>query len=83
MRGEGSGFIIRADGLILTNAHVVTDADEVFVRLSDRREFRAKVLGSDKLTDVALLKIDASQLPVAKLAPPDSSMALNPGSQPR
>jgi serine protease Do len=60
VRGEGSGFIVRADGLILTNAHVVTNADEVLVRLSDRREFRAKVLGSDKVTDVALLKIDAS-----------------------
>ena len=68
LRGEGSGFIVRSDGLILTNAHVVADADEVLVRLNDRREFFAKVLGSDKLTDIALLKIPASQLPAAPLA---------------
>lgn len=67
VRGEGSGFIVRADGVILTNAHVVSDADEVVVKLTDRREFRAKVLGSDKLTDVAVLKISATDLPV--LAP--------------
>lgn len=60
----------RADGLIPTNAHVVSGADEVVVKLTDRREFRAKVLGSDKLTDVALLKIDAANLPVVVLAPP-------------
>ena len=70
IRGEGSGFIVRADGLILTNAHVVNDADEVMVRLKDRREYRAKVLGADKLTDVALLKIDAKDLPAVSLAPP-------------
>jgi serine protease Do len=70
VRGEGSGFIVRADGLILTNAHVVADADEVLVRLSDRREFRAKVLGSDKLTDIALLKIAATRLPAAALQSP-------------
>ena len=70
VRGEGSGFIVRADGLILTNAHVVNDADEVIVKLTDRREFRAKVLGTDKLTDVALLKIAATGLPVVALAPP-------------
>ena len=72
VRGEGSGFIVRDDGLILTNAHVVSGADEVVVKLTDRREFRAKVLGSDKLTDVALLKIDASKLPVVALAPPQA-----------
>jgi len=72
VRGEGSGFIVRADGLILTNAHVVSGADEVVVKLTDRREFRAKVLGSDKLTDVAVLKIDASNLPVVALAPPQA-----------
>ena len=51
VRGEGSGFIVRPDGLILTNAHVVQDAQEVTVKLTDRREFRAKVLGSDKVSD--------------------------------
>ncbi len=68
VRAEGSGFIVRADGLILTNAHVVSGADEVVVKLTDRREFRAKVLGADKLTDVALLKIAAANLPVVALA---------------
>jgi serine protease Do len=76
--GEGSGFIVRADGLILTNAHVVADADEVLVRLSDRREFPAKVLGSDRLTDIALLKIDASKLPAATLVSPGSAAAVQP-----
>jgi serine protease Do len=59
----GSGFIISADGYIMTNAHVVDSADKVTVRLTDRREFRAKVIGIDKRTDVALLKIEASGLP--------------------
>jgi serine protease Do len=68
VRGEGSGFIVRADGVILTNAHVVSGADEVVVKLTDRREFRAKVIGSDKVTDVAVLKIDAAALPVLALA---------------
>ena len=66
-RGQGSGFIISADGLVLTNAHVVRDAKHVTVKLSDRREFAAKVLGSDAATDVAVLKIDAKGLPVADL----------------
>ncbi len=70
VRGEGSGFIVRPDGLILTNAHVVSDAEEVVVKLTDRREFLAKVLGSDKLTDIAVLKIDAKDLPSVSLAPP-------------
>jgi len=65
--GQGSGFIVSADGIILTNAHVVKDAKEVTVKLTDRREFRAKVLGADAKTDVAVLKIDASHLPVATL----------------
>lgn len=64
MRGQGSGFIVRADGTILTNAHVVEGADEVTVKLTDKREFRAKVLGMDKASDVAVLKIDATNLPV-------------------
>lgn len=65
--GAGSGFIVSPDGVILTNAHVVQGADEVTVKLQDRREFRAKVLGSDPRTDVAVLKIDAKNLPVAPL----------------
>jgi len=62
--GAGSGFIISPDGVILTNAHVVRDANEVTVKLQDRREYRAKVLGSDPKTDVAVLKIDAKNLPI-------------------
>jgi serine protease Do len=71
VRGQGSGFIVSKDGLILTNAHVVRDADEVTVKLSDRREYKAKVLGSDKATDVAVLKINASNLPVVSLGNPN------------
>lgn len=66
-RGQGSGFIVNEDGIILTNAHVVRDAQEVTVKLTDRREFAAKVLGSDPKTDVAVLKIAARNLPVVKL----------------
>ncbi len=66
-RGQGSGFIVSSDGLILTNAHVVRDAKQVTVRLSDRREFSAKVLGSDAATDIALLRIDAKGLPTVAL----------------
>nr|WP_308600748.1 Do family serine endopeptidase [Massilia sp. Dwa41.01b] len=62
-RGVGSGFIISDDGYVLTNAHVVEGADEVTVTLTDRREFKAKVLGSDRRSDVALLKVSASNLP--------------------
>ncbi len=62
-RGVGSGFIISTDGYVLTNAHVVEGADEVLVTLTDRREFKAKVLGADKRSDVALLKVDALNLP--------------------
>jgi serine protease Do len=67
MRGEGSGFIVSADGIILTNAHVVHEADVVTVKLTDRREFQAKVLGADPKTDIAVLKIDAKNLPVAPM----------------
>jgi len=74
--GAGSGFIVSPDGVILTNAHVVQGADEVTVKLQDRREFRAKVLGSDTRTDVAVLKIDAKNLPVAPLG---KSRNLSPG----
>ena len=66
----GSGFIISGDGYILTNAHVVDGADEVTVRLTDKRKFKAKTIGADKRTDVALLKIEASGLPVVKLGEP-------------
>ncbi|HEY0491268.1 MAG TPA: DegQ family serine endoprotease [Telluria sp.] len=62
-RGVGSGFIISDDGFVLTNAHVVEGADEVLVTLTDRREFKAKVLGTDKRSDVAVLKVDATRLP--------------------
>jgi serine protease Do len=67
VRGAGSGFIVSPDGVILTNAHVVRDADQVTVKLQDRREYRAKVLGSDPKTDVAVLKIDAKNLPVVPM----------------
>ena len=66
-RGQGSGFIISADGLILTNAHVVREAKEVTVKLSDWREFSAKVLGADPATDIAVLRIDAKNLPTVRL----------------
>ena len=66
-RGQGSGFIVSEDGTILTNAHVVRDASEVTVKLTDRREFKAKVLGSDPKTDVAVLKIEAKGLPTVTL----------------
>ncbi len=68
--GVGSGFIITADGYLLTNAHVVAQASEVTVKLTDKREFKAKVIGYDRKTDVALLKIDAAKLPVVKLGNP-------------
>ncbi|MCM2253641.1 MAG: DegQ family serine endoprotease [Ramlibacter sp.] len=76
VRGMGSGFIISPDGIILTNAHVVKDANEVMVKLTDRREFRAKVLGNDPKTDVAVLKIEARNLPVVTLGHPKD---LRPG----
>lgn len=65
-QGVGSGFIVSADGYVLTNAHVVDGAGEVTVRLTDKREFKAKVVGTDKRTDVALLKIDANGLPYVR-----------------
>jgi len=67
----GSGFIIGSDGQVITNAHVVDGADEVTVRLSDKREFKAKVLGTDKRTDIALLKIEAKDLPKVTIGDPD------------
>jgi serine protease Do len=69
-QGEGSGFIVSADGYILTNAHVVADADEVTVRMTDRREYPAKVIGLDRRTDVAVLKIEGKNLPVVRMGDP-------------
>jgi serine protease Do len=69
-KGMGSGFIISSDGLILTNAHVVRDAKDVTVKLSDRREYTAKVLGLDTATDIAVLRVDAKDLPVVRLGDP-------------
>ena len=75
-RGMGSGFIISPDGYVLTNHHVVADAGEVKVKLGDRREFTAKVIGSDQQYDVALLKIDAKNLPTVRVG---DSNTLKPG----
>ena len=69
-RSLGSGFIISADGYILTNAHVVEAAEDINVKLNDKREFKAKVIGSDKRTDVAVIKIEASGLPAVKIGDP-------------
>ena len=65
--GVGSGFIVSRDRHVLTNAHVLQNASEVTVKLTDRREFKAKVVGTDPQTDVAVLKIKANNLPVVKL----------------
>ncbi len=69
----GSGFIVSSDGYILTNAHVVDGANVVTVKLTDKREFRAKVVGADKQSDVAVLKIDAKNLPIVKIGDPNGS----------
>jgi serine protease Do len=74
--GTGSGFIVSPDGYILTNAHVVQEADQVTVKLVDRREFRAKVIGIDERTDIAVVKIDAHNLPVVKFG---DARKLRPG----
>ena len=66
-RGLGSGFILSADGLVMTNAHVIDGADDVYVTLTDKREFKAKVVGADKRTDVAVLKIEAKTLPAVRI----------------
>ncbi|MBS0339554.1 MAG: DegQ family serine endoprotease [Proteobacteria bacterium] len=66
-RGVGSGFILTPDGYVMTNAHVVEDASEVLVTLADKREFKAKIVGADKRTDVAVVKIDATGLPAVKV----------------
>jgi serine protease Do len=70
VRGAGSGFIVNSDGYILTNTHVVANAEEVTVRLTDRREFPAKVIGADERTDVAVIKINGNNLPIVKLGDP-------------
>ncbi len=66
-RGVGSGFILSADGYVMTNAHVVDGADEVIVTLTDKREYKAKIIGADKRTDVAVVKIEASGLPAVRI----------------
>jgi serine protease Do len=70
-RSLGSGFIISPEGFILTNAHVVDSADEITVRLTDKREFKARVIGADRRTDLALIKIDATGLPTVRLGDPN------------
>lgn len=70
-QGGGSGFVISSDGLIVTNAHVVEDADEVIVKFSDRRELKAKIVGSDNRTDVAVIKVEATGLPAVRIGNPD------------
>jgi serine protease Do len=74
--GLGSGFIVSPDGFIVTNAHVVENADDIKVRLTDKREFRAKVIGVDMRSDVAVIKVDATSLPVVKIG---DSRKLRPG----
>ena len=71
IQSEGSGFIVRQDGFIYTNFHVVEGADEIAVKLKDGREFKAKVVGTDEKTDIAVIKIDATNLPVAQFANSD------------
>lgn len=71
MHAQGSGFIVSSDGIVLTNAHVVEGAKEVTVKLMDHREFKAKVLGRDKASDIAVLKIDARDLPTVRLGNSD------------
>ncbi len=66
-RGVGSGFILSADGYVMTNAHVVEGADEVFVTLTDKRELKARIIGADRRSDVALVKIDAAGLPTVRI----------------
>ena len=70
-RGVGSGFILSADGYVMTNAHVVDGADEVLVTLSDKREFKARIVGSDRRTDIALVKLEATGLPFVKIGDSD------------
>ncbi|MBI3525298.1 MAG: DegQ family serine endoprotease [Betaproteobacteria bacterium] len=78
IRGQGSGFIVSSDGVILTNAHVIDGAQEVTVKLTDRRELKAKVLGVDRQTDVAVLKIDATNLPIVHFGDPNATRVGEP-----
>ena len=71
-QAQGSGFIISPDGYLLTNAHVVSNGDDITVQLTDKREFKAKLIGADRRTDVAVLKIDASDLPTVKIGNPEN-----------
>lgn len=73
VHGQGSGFIVSSDGIVLTNAHVVAEAEEVTVKLTDKREFKAKVLGIDRPSDVAVLKIDSKNLPVVRIGSADNT----------
>ena len=70
-RGVGSGFILSVDGYVMTNAHVVEGADEVIVTLPDKREFKARIIGSDKRSDVALVKVEATGLPIVRVGDPN------------
>src|SRR5437660_178727 len=72
VQSEGSGFILRADGYILTNVHVIEDADKIDVKLRDGREFSARVVGADERTDIAVIKIDGKDLPVVPLGDSDA-----------
>ena len=74
-RGVGSGFFISQDGYVMTNAHVVDGADEVYIKLTDKREFKAKVVGIDKRTDVALIKVDGTKLPFLQIGDSDKIKA--------
>ncbi len=69
--GVGSGFILSQDGYVMTNAHVVDDADTIYVTLTDKREFKAKLIGEDERTDVAIVKIEASDLPTVTIGDSD------------
>jgi serine protease Do len=71
-QGGGSGFVISPDGLIVTNAHVVEDADEVIVKFSDRREMKAKIVGTDNRSDIAVIKVEATGLPAVRVGDPNS-----------
>lgn len=73
VHGLGSGFIVTSNGVILTNAHVVSGADEVTVKLTDKREFKAKVLGMDRVSDIAVLRVDATNLPTVRLGNPEQT----------
>jgi serine protease Do len=76
-RSLGSGFIVSPDGYVITNAHVVESGDEIVVRTSDRREFVATLVGTDKRSDIALLKVDAEGLPVARIGSSKACRSVN------